>query len=298
MRKAWLFAMIALVGGCVDDAAERELVAALATQQRISAERDRLVDEMLATTQLMDSINLALAEARVGPSTVAGTGGDGVRTSARDRRRAVLSQVQEAIVRLDSAQASLGRARRRIDALEQRDEELLTRIDQYKVALASLKTTTERQMAELEAIIDSQRVQIAVLKTRLDTARTRAVRLEVEKAAVLDTLNTVYVVTGKKDSLLKLGVVVNEGSKFLFFGGKQLQPARDLDPALFTPYHRLHDSVIALPKPDKRYRIVSRHSPEYLASEVSKDGKVRGELHIAAPESFWGPSRFLILVEQ
>ena len=300
MRKAWLLATLALAGaaattGC--DRSRKDLEAALATQQQMSAERDSLVSEMLTTTQLVDSINIELANARIGAPVT--TTSDGATTlSPREQRAATLARVKDALTRLNESEAALEKAKQRIAALDKKDRGLIAQVERYQRSLASLKETTERQQAELQAIIDSQNVQIVTLRTDLDTARSVAERVSYERQALSDTLNTVYVISGKKDSLMKMGVVVNEGSKFLFFGGKTLQPARNLNPAAFTTYNRLSDTVIPLPKADKKYKIVTRQSPEFLASEVTKDGKVRGELKIAAPEQFWSPSRYLILVEQ
>ena len=161
-----------------------------------------------------------------------------------------------------------------------------------------MKANIERQQAEYTAIIDSQSTQIVALRTDLDTVTAAKSRVESERAALVDTMNTVYYIAGTQDELIKKGVAVKEGSKFLIFGGTKLLPARDLDQTAFTVLHRLTDTVIALPRADKKYKIVTRQSPTHLSSLVANDGKVSGgELHIAAPEQFWAGSRYLILVQ-
>jgi hypothetical protein len=130
-------------------------------------------------------------------------------------------------------------------------------------------------------------------------------QLTADKVALTDTVsqlttykNTVYYAVGTKKELMEKGVLAKEGSKFLFFGGTHLVPARNLDPAQFTRIDKTQDLTIALPKEDKNYKIISRQSPEYLAANsVTKDGKVRGQLQIESPEEFWAPSKFLIIVE-
>jgi hypothetical protein len=107
----------------------------------------------------------------------------------------------------------------------------------------------------------------------------------------------VYYAVGTKDELLKRGVVTKEGSKFLVFGGTRLEPARDLDPAAFTAIDKTRQTTIPLPRTDKKYKIVSRQSPSYLSSTVTKDGKVSGTVEIGQPEEFWSASRYLILVQ-
>jgi hypothetical protein len=43
---------------------------------------------------------------------------------------------------------------------------------------------------------------------------------------------------------------------------------------------------------------VSRQALAYLDTETDKDGKFRGDLVINTPDAFWGPSKYLIIVEQ
>jgi hypothetical protein len=109
--------------------------------------------------------------------------------------------------------------------------------------------------------------------------------------------NTVYYAVGTKDELIKRGIVTKEGSKFLVFGGTRLEPARNLDPAAFTAIDKTQQTTIPLPRTDKKYKIVSRQSPSYLGSTVTKDGKVAGTVEITQPEDFWAPSKYLILVQ-
>ena len=86
---------------------------------------------------------------------------------------------------------------------------------------------------------------------------------------------------------MKKGIVTKEGSKFLVFGGSRLEPARNLTPELFTAIDKTQQDLIPLPRTDKKYKIVSRQSPTYLAAGVSKDGKMTGTVEIAQPEEFW-----------
>ena len=146
--------------------------------------------------------------------------------------------------------------------------------------------------------------QIATLAGRVDTLTTEKGRLESDKAALSDTVvnltsykNTVYYAVGTKDELMKKGVITKEGSKFLVFGGTRLEPARNLNPEAFTAIDKTQNTSIPLPRTDKKYKIVSRQSPTYLASGVSKDGKISGTVEIAQPEEFWSASKYLILVQ-
>ena len=138
----------------------------------------------------------------------------------------------------------------------------------------------------------------------MDTLTTEKGQLESDKAALSDTVvnltsykNTVYYAIGTKDELMKKGVITKEGSKFLVFGGTRLEPARNLNPEAFTAIDKTTNTSIPLPRTDKKYKIVSRQSPTYLASGVTKDGKVTGAVEIGHPEEFWSASKYLILVQ-
>jgi hypothetical protein len=54
---------------------------------------------------------------------------------------------------------------------------------------------------------------------------------------------------------------------------------------------------IPLPRTDKKYKIVSRQSPDFLAGEITTKGEVKGVVEIASPEEFWSASKYLILVQ-
>ena len=110
--------------------------------------------------------------------------------------------------------------------------------------------------------------------------------------------NTVYYIVGTKNDLKERGIVVEEGSKFLFFGKKALVPGRDLNPEDFTAIDRLAQRSIAVPDSTEEYRIVSRQALAYLDTETDKNGKFRGDLVINSPDAFWEPSKYLIIVEQ
>lgn len=293
MRKFLVLATLALVtAGCAD---KQKLNTALAESQRLSAEKDSLLNEVLANAEMVSSINTELGKVKdLGANPVpAGEAG----TAANDQRTVVLGKIRDAMTRLQQSEEALEKAKTRLAAMSKKDSRLVAQVERYQKTIEEMKANIERQQAEYTAIIDSQKTQIVALRTDLDTVSAQKSRVETEKAALVDTMNTVYYVAGTQDELIKKGVAVKEGSKFLIFGGTKLLPARDLDASAFTVAHRLNDTVIPLPRPDKKYKIVTRQSPTYLAS-AEADGKVTGgELHISSPVQFWGGSRYLILVQ-
>lgn len=295
MRKVWHVALCALVvAGC--NGKRKELEAALSQTQLAAAERDSLLSEVLETTQMVNELNGELTRVRgLGVTPVLATE-RGWRTAASEDRAIALGKVREVIARLDSAESRLARSEQRVKELSRRDERLATQLAEYRRTLAELRETSTKQEAELQAIIAEQQRRIAALTATVDTVRRQNAVLTDTVAALTEAQNTVYYVAGTKSELLKLGVVANEGSKFLFFGSKKLLPARTLAPTAFTRIDRMRDTVLPLPRADRAYRIVSRHDSQLLASP-SKDGKVRGEIHIVTPPEFWTASKFLILVE-
>ncbi|HEU4830442.1 MAG TPA: hypothetical protein VFT04_14705 [Gemmatimonadales bacterium] len=293
MRKVLLVAAAVLATtGCAD---KQKLNTALAESQRLSAEKDSLLNEVLANAEMVSSINSELAKVRdLGANPV--TAGEGA-TSANDQRTVVLGKIRDAITRLQQSEEALEAAKKRLASMSSRDSRLVAQVDRYQKTIEEMKANIERQQAEYTAIIDSQNTQIVALRTDLDTVSAARTRVETEKAALVDTMNTVYYIAGTQAELIERGVAVKEGSKFLIFGGTRLLPARDLDPAAFSVVHRMNDTVLTLPRADKAYKIVTRQSPTFLAA-ADEDGEVRGgELRISSPEQFWGTSRYLILVQ-
>ena len=294
MRKLMVLAMLAMVStGCAD---RKKLETAVAEGQRLSAEKDSLLNEVLANAEMVSSINSELAKVRdLGANPV--TAGEGA-TTANDQRTVVLGKIRDAITRLQQSEDNLEAAKQRLASMGKRDARLAAQIDRYQTTINEMQATIEKQQAEYLAIIDSQKTHIVALQTDLDTVTSQKVRVEGEKQALIDTMNTVYYVVGTQAELIEKGVAVKEGSKFLVFGGTTLLPARDVNPSAFQVLHRLNDTVLTLPSADKSYRIISRQNPTYLATPTTNGSKFTGgELRIAQPEQFWAASRYLIVVQ-
>jgi hypothetical protein len=305
MRKAWL--IIALAGvavtGC--DRSRERLKTALAEAKAAEAERDTLLSEVLETSQFVADVTAELVKVKGLPARPAGTD-RGVPGAKQDReaRKAALQQIKVVIGRLNETEGKLAQTESRLAASKRDNARLLTLVRNHKKVIEELQLAAEQQRAQYEAVVEDQRIQITTLASRVDTLSAQNSQLEATSAALADTVsdltryrNTVYYAAGTKDELMKQGVVTKEGSKFLFFGGTRLEPARDLKPEMFTAMDMTNDRTIPLPRSDKKYRIVSRQSPTYLASGVTGDGKVRGQVEIASPEEFWAASRYLILVQ-
>ncbi|MBP6444743.1 MAG: hypothetical protein KA267_12020 [Gemmatimonadales bacterium] len=295
MRKIGLaIAAVVALSGCVSKKSYDQLVL---EQQRVTEQKDSLVADVLAATQMVTEINTDLARVKaLGVSPVAG--GDRPLAGRAEERAVLLGKVREVIARLDAAEQQIEAQKKRIGGLSAERTKLVAQLDTFQKSINDLRAAAQEQ----EAMITEQKVQIATLTSKVDTLNQKTAQLTTEKTAVQDTLvrvidesHVVYYAVGTKEELLKRGILVTEGSKFLVFGSKTLQPARDLKPELFQRLDRRRDTVLTVPEPNKEYRIVTRQSASFLASTVMSNGKVKGDLHISSPE-FWDGGKFLILV--
>ena len=302
MRYGWLIVLaVVATTGCN----QAELKKALAEAKSAEAQKDSLLTEVLETTQFVSDINSELARAKSVSVKRASTD-PGVPGAKKDRedRQASLERVKQVITRLNEAEVKLAETETRAKQSRQRNARLLAQIETFKKTVDDLRTTAEQQKTEYETALAEKDTQIATLAGRVDTLSTEKSSLQSSNLALSDTVanltsykNTVYYAVGTKDELMKRGIVTKEGSKFLVFGGTRLEPARNLDPAAFTAIDKTQETAIPLPRTDKKYKIVSRQSPNYLGSTVTKDGKVSGTIQITQPEDFWAPSKYLILVQ-
>jgi hypothetical protein len=210
-------------------------------------------------------------------------------------RDSILGKIKVLSARFDESQTRLDESRRRIRSLSSLSD--------------SLRTTLETTVTNYERMLESHRTTIATLEGQIENLRVENVRL----VATVDTLgtaveelrtenNTVYYVIGTEDALIESGIVEKQGgSRVLFIFGKTgetLVPARDLDPAMFTPIDKWEVTDIVLPSAEKEYQIVSRQDVSTLATPPNEKGRVTGSLQILSPTEFWAGSRFLIVVEK
>jgi hypothetical protein len=297
MRSTALLVLIALsAAGC--NRSRADLTKALAESKAAEAQKDSLLTEVLETTQFVSDLNSELAKTKAVAEAAEGSdrGMPGAQQDREDRK-ATLVHIQQVISRLNESETKLIATENRVKNAKVKNARLLAQITTYKQTIEDLRTAAEQQRAEHEAIIADQRNQITSLNGQVD-------ELNVQTASLRDTVghltaykNRVYYAVGTKDELLRNGVVTREGSKFLFFGGTRLEPARKPNLDAFTTIDKTQTLSIPLPRSDKTYKIISRQSPEFLTGEVSETGEVKGTLEIASPEEFWSASKFLIVVQ-
>jgi hypothetical protein len=265
----------------------------LAQMAAVSAEKDSLLQLVSENARLMSEISTELAKVKEikKPTMAVGTAESPLTgTSYRDSLR---TKITDVVQRVNAAEERLAASQRRIRSLSRLSDSLRPQLEMAQQAMADLQTTMENQRASISTL-EQQVTMLTEEKTVLTE----------QNVALGDTLkqmdtekNTVYYVIGTKDELKEKGVITEEGSKFLIFGGKTVVPSRSLDPSLFTAVDRREVAEVPLPDPEREYKIVSRQNLEFLAEAPEKGGKVKGALHITEPDRFWAPSRFLIIVE-
>jgi hypothetical protein len=295
MRKLLLAGLIVVAAGC---ASRKDLEKAQSESVALAAEKDSLLSEVLATSKLVSDINSELAKARgigVSPTTPS----EQTASSASEDRQILVGKIREAVARLNESEAQLERTKSRVASLERKDARLLKQIDDFQTQITELRTNIEGQQALIEeqkVTIAAQRVSIDSLAAKVDTFTVANQQLADSVTLVSNEANKVFIAIGTKDSLKANGVIVEEGSKFLVFGGKQTVPARDLNPAAFAVLDSRTDRSFTLPEGNK-YKIVSRHDAKLLSPGLNEKGKLVGTQTITNPNEFWSASKYLIVVK-
>lgn len=291
MRKTLFLVAVALVAtACVSKTEyDRQLEQAAA----LSAEKDSLLAEVVATSQFITEVNSEIDKVRSG-QPVAARGNEMETLSPVEARQQLLTRVSELTERVKTAEERMAASRRRINALTAGNAELAKR---YDSTITSFQTLVDNQKSEIVALVDqvtaltAENAQLRDANQQLFSEREA---LAADNTALLAENNTVYWVAGKRDELIRRGIIEQRGGMLGI--GRTSVLARTLDASEFTPLDRRDVTEINLPDPSKSYRIVSPNDMSGM-DETPSDGKFKGVLRIASPETFWRPSRFLVLVE-
>lgn len=293
--RPWLLAPLALAvavaAGC-EPGVSSETRARLATLDTVEAQRDSLFVEVADNARLLNDLSAELdkVEGLATDSTTAESPLNAQRDALRQKVQQVTARLAGTEQRLASSRAQLRRTREQADTLKGRVSEL------------------EQMVAGFEEMVESQRVTITSLTDRVTALEAQTLALQDTTAALRDTVSTMaerqstaYYAVGTKQELIDRGIIVKEGgARVLFIFGKTgetLRPARELDPSEFTAINLREVTEIPLPDSTAEYTIASRQDLSYLAQPPEKDGRIRGQVVIGAPEQFWLPSKFLILVK-
>ncbi len=292
MRKIILLTAVALFAtACVSKSEyDRQLAQAAA----LSAEKDSLLSEVVATSQFIGDVNAELEQVRAGTPTAVRSG-EMESLSPTEQRAQLLQRVTELTARVKEAEASMAQSRRRIAALTAGNSSLTAKFDS---TVASFEQLIANQKAEVVALVDkvsaltAENAQLKEANVQLASERES---LTADRESLVAEQNTVYWVAGSKAELLARGIIEQRGGMLGI--GRTLVLARSIDTEDFEAADRRQLGEIELPDSTKDYRIVSPNDLAGLDS-TPVGGKFKGVMRIAAPETFWRPSRFLVLVEQ
>ncbi len=291
---------VVAASACSQEAEQRAQAAEakLAQMQEISAAKDSLTRELMATTSFMTQLNDELAKVKPakGSNTKVVQGENVV--PLEEYRADMINRITELRERIDDSEKQLASTQERLRKLTAGNREMQSQLAAYDSMVTGYKR-----------VMDEQRTQIAVLTSNVQSLQLRVQMLSDENTHLttrvtdLSTVaNTVYYVLGTKKELMEKGIVQEVGgSRVLGIGwrtGETLVPGAELSPDVFQKLAKDADTEIPLPDPTKKYRVVSRQNVNHLATPPDKDGKIQGDaLRITNPDAFWANSKYLILVE-
>jgi len=267
------------------------------TLTTVSATKDSLFRDLAETTKLLADINSELARVGSKRKAVEPVVSPESQLSVSPSDRAlVLKKVKDLTSRIRASEARLATSQRKV-------KELGTMGDSLRTVLADFQTTIDG----LKTMVEGQKTSIATMEAELNTTKAQVTTLTQEKSVLTDTVsalttreNTVYYVAGTKKELLEKGIIREVGgTRFLLVTrtGESLKPADNLDPSAFTAIDRRQVAEIPLPRPDKKYKLITNQNLSGANVPAEMNGKVKGSLQITNPEHFWSNSKFLILVE-
>lgn len=294
MKKLILAGALAVVAtGCVSKSEyDRQLEQVAA----ISSEKDSLLKEVVSTSQFIAEVNSELDKVKSGQPVVS-AGGEMEQMSPTQARQALAERVKGLTERLRESEERLAQSRRRVSQLTAGNATMTAQMASFDTTIKQFQVIIDNQKAEIVALLDqvsvltSENMALRETNTALESERAT---LSADKAALTAEQNTVYWIAGKKDDLLKRGIIEQRGGMLGI--GKTQVLARTLDAGAFTAVDRTQVSEITLPDPAKSYRIITTNDIAGLDSPP-KDGKFKGTVKISQPDVFWRPSKFLVLVE-
>jgi hypothetical protein len=292
IRRPFLFplalAALAACGPSKEHAAADSAASAAADEQtrlakQLAAQKDSLTRVVLQADEFIMHIDSSV-------SRVKGVKKKGKAADARldplaqqlQNRKAVMARVDALVARAQQTAAQLAKS-------EKTNSALRAQLASDSAMIADLNVTIKRQTATIDA-----------LTTRVDSLNGVTQQLGLTLASLEAQHNKAFYVIGREDDLLQRGVVVREGGANLVFAhpGRTLQMSRTADPSAFTAVDQRGSKVITVPDSTRRYRVISRQSLDYAVVDQRDKDSFVGNLRISEPARFWGPSRFLVIVEQ
>src|SRR6266704_1216174 len=265
--------VFALVAACGTSAETERKLAELETA---NAQKDSLMQEVAISSRLISDVNTELAKAKIRNSRLHVSSESPI-TASNDT---LLARLRYVVTRVRETETALNESRQRIKSLTSLSD--------------SLRAALDSTVGNLQSVIASQKTTIDLLTDRVNA-------LTEENVALKDSLATGYYIIGSRDELKKKGILTEQGGGRVLFilwrTGKTLQPARNLDPTLFTAIDTRQVTQIPLPSASGQYRVASLQDLDYVAEE-RQNNKYTGvpSLTITSPVDFWRTSKFLVII--
>ncbi len=250
----------------------------LAELESANAQKDSLMQEVAISSRLISDVNVELAKAKIRNNRLHVSSESAI-TASNDT---LIAKLRYVVARVQQTESALTESRERIK---------------------SLTTLSDSLRATLDSTVGNMQTVIASQKTTIDLLTDRVNALTEENVALKDSLATGYYIIGTRDELKKKGILTEQGGGRVLFilwrTGKTLQPARNLDPRLFTAIDTRQVTQIPLPSARADYRVASLQDLSYVAEE-QHDNKYTGvpSLTITSPVDFWRTSKFLVIIRE
>ena len=271
--KFTLAALVFVVAACGTSA---ETERKLADLEQVNAQKDSLMQEVAISSRLISDVNVELAKVKVRNNRLRISSESPI-TAQNDT---LIAKLRYVVARVQETENALNQSRERVKGLTQLSD--------------SLRAAYDSTVGNLQSVIASQKTTIDLLTDQVST-------LTAENVALRDSLSTGYYIVGTRDELKKKGILTEQGGGRVLFilwrTGKTLQPARNLDPRLFTAIDTRQVTQIPLPSATAEYRVASLQDLDYVAEE-RHDNRYSGvpSLTITSPVDFWRTSKFLIII--
>lgn len=256
---------------------------------QLAAQKDSLMTVVLDADKFLSQIDSQISRVRDLPAPKRKKDTESPIQDQLQARKDLLVRVDALVKRAQTTARELAASRSHVKRLADDSLHAVQSLDSDQKMIAELNSTIQRQTARLNT-----------MQVQVDSLAGANAKLGTELALLQTTHNKVYYVIGNEDELIKKGIVVREGGANLLLAhpGRTLQPARTLDPMLFTAIDQREVHEIAVPDSTRQYAIVSRQSLDDADVSFRDRSSFRGNLKIKDADRFWSPSKYLIIVQR
>ena len=227
-RIPFLLVAVAILSAC--DKSKAALDDSVGQVAKISAEKDSLLRDVVATSQFITAVNGELALAKgsgVDKPVIKGSGDLADTLTPAQARDAVQQRVAALVSRLNESEGRLAASRARVAKLVKGTAEAKAQIAAFDSTIAAFKVMVEGQrqqvasLTEQVAALTAENATLIKDKTQLITEKgqltTEKEQLSTEKGQLVTEKNTVYYIVGTRDDLVKLHILEMTGG-FLGLG--------------------------------------------------------------------------------